>query len=94
MKGLTIVSENCLRLVCKDSVHYLYRDKIVDMCMDTVVYDNWSVVPCLKIFERKKFLGIIPYKKCTIQLESTSPNGNIREVFSMLYEWWKFNKEI
>lgn len=94
------VSDRCFRVVLNSSVHYLWKDNIVDIRMGYEERETTSfsteVVPSIEVYEKRKFLWIFPYKKCVF---SCSPIDNTREqaellkvLYVTLYEWWKFNK--
>lgn len=94
------ISDECFRIVLDSSIHYLWKDKIVDIRMDFVEKEvtpfSTEMFPCIEVYERRKFLWIVPYKKCVLccsPIKNTQEQANLLKLlYIKLYEWWKFNK--
>lgn len=94
------VSDMCFRVSLNSSVHYLWKDRIVDVRMSVVEKEttpfSTELFPCVEVYERRKFLWMFPYKKCVLScspVENTQEQTELlKDFYIKLYEWWKFNK--
>lgn len=91
-----VINENCICVRLNSTISHLYRDDITDIKMSYIEHvDSGLPVPCVKVYERKKFLWLIPYNKNTLTIvpangyEIKSSIESLKIAYIELYNWWK-----
>jgi hypothetical protein len=91
-----IINETCIRVRLNSTITHLYRDNITNIEMSYTEHtDSGLPTPCVKVYERRKFLWLIPYNKNTLTIvpvrwyETESSMETLKTAYVELYNWWK-----